>query len=70
MPFRDVLSPNDVSMLSRTLERHCEQHGIHSEEARLSVGASLMRFYRHGVTEEAELLRLIAMEDDPTKPLA
>jgi hypothetical protein len=68
MPFRTVIEREQIAMLTRVLNAHCETFGIHSEEARRSVAASLLAHYQKGVTDERELAKLVEREDRPDKP--
>lgn len=65
MPFRSVLRPNAIAMLTRLLDDHCSKHGIRSAEGRESVAASLVALYQTSTADERELRDTIEREDDP-----
>lgn len=65
MPFRSVLNPEDIAMLTKLLDDHCSKHGIRSAEGRESVAASLLAHYQNSIVDERELRDTIEREDDP-----
>lgn len=65
MPFRSVINPSEVAMLTRVFNQHCNSYGIRGEESRESVAASLISHFQRGMTNETKLLEALADEDAP-----
>ena len=65
MPFGDVLYPRTLTLLTRVLDKHCDTHGIKSDEGRSSVAQSLMEMHKQGINDEDELLRRLDLQDRP-----
>jgi len=63
-----ALRPSDIEFLANVVQRHCDQHGIRSDEARESVALSAVSHFQRGIGEAAELLDVLAREDDPNAP--
>ncbi len=63
MPFRTVIEPEAIEMLTKVLEQHCGKFGIRSEEGRQSVASSVLARYQRGVSDPAEIARLLEEED-------
>lgn len=67
MLFRSVVQPDEITMLARVLNQHCEKHGIRSREGREHVASSLLAMYDAGVADDRELAARLATEDDPDR---
>ena len=65
MPFRTVIEPEAIKMLTKVLDHHCGKFGIRSEEGRESVARSILTIYQRGVSDPTEIARLLEAEDRP-----
>lgn len=54
-----TIQPSAVAMLARVLDAHCRKFEINGLDARNSVGVSLISLYQAGISDEAELSRII-----------
>ena len=70
MLFRSVVQPDEITMLARVLNQHCEKHGIRSREGREHVASSLLAMYDAGIADDRELAARLAREDDPDRMAA
>jgi hypothetical protein len=64
VPFKSVLRPEDVTMLRRVFEEHCETCGIESDAARQSVATSLVGLYQSGTRTALELHAALDEEEN------
>ena len=63
MPFPGIIELDAVEKLAKVLHAHCALHGIISAAGRESVAASLIKFYRRGITDDLALADLLERED-------
>ena len=63
MPFRGVFDPDELAVLSQTLEEHCAENGIGPEhDDRELIALRLIGLYTSGITTVDEL-KLILRKD-------
>ncbi|MGC4026610.1 MAG: hypothetical protein QM744_16580 [Mesorhizobium sp.] len=63
---RIAFRPEDIGMLRRVFEEHCDACGIHSAAGRESVATSLMSFYQSGIRSALELHAALDQEENST----
>ncbi len=65
MPFRTVIEPEAIAMLTRVLDQHCGKFGIRTAEGRESVAVSILALYQMGIGDPGEIARRLEEEDRP-----
>jgi len=65
MAFRSVIEPETIAMLTGVLDRHCAKFGIRSHEGRESVACSILKLYRHGISDPETIAKMVEEEDRP-----
>lgn len=61
MPFREIVEPAALAMLTKVLDTYCSQTGVTEATDRQAAAFHIMHLYRNGDdTEDAILAKLLA----------
>lgn len=55
MPYRNVVEPADLAMLTEVVDGYCRAHGIDDEDGRHRVAIDVVRLYQDGVSEARDI---------------
>lgn len=63
MPFRDIMDPGQLRMLTAVVDEYCRKHGVQDQADRDDIARRAIRLYDQNRTSPNDLLQAMERDD-------